>query len=228
MLSHLRMCVPRIRYPVHAGDYTASASMEHERNARGSSVLVPFGRCRQSMGWILPLSPFHERELRRGLLQDAAESRHGRHMAVPEFRWLICRWKICKKEKKNVRQIYVILHNDFWRKQVSRLIDSRIDVHWLMLFSKSDLREPVGSRGFQKSINADPDDGGPISWSHTRFFFLGAIPMMAAAVHCLADNVWYCCIFIYCSLSMWGLLKVIYRFLLLTLIRRHSVARRVY
>ncbi|XP_011146651.1 progestin and adipoQ receptor family member 4 [Harpegnathos saltator] len=35
----------------------------------------------------------------------------------------------------------------------------------------------------------------------------GAIPMIAAAVHCLADNVWYCCIFIYCSLSMWGLLK---------------------
>ncbi|XP_028048337.1 progestin and adipoQ receptor family member 4 isoform X2 [Monomorium pharaonis] len=35
----------------------------------------------------------------------------------------------------------------------------------------------------------------------------GAIPMMAAAVHCLADIVWYCCIFIYCSLSIWGLLK---------------------
>ncbi|XP_020291556.1 progestin and adipoQ receptor family member 4 [Pseudomyrmex gracilis] len=35
----------------------------------------------------------------------------------------------------------------------------------------------------------------------------GAIPMMAAAVHCLADNIWYCCIFIYCFLSIWGLLK---------------------
>lgn len=35
--------------------------------------------------------------------------------------------------------------------------------------------------------------------------------MMAAAVHCLADNVWYCCIFIYCTLSIWGLLKVIFQ-----------------
>jgi len=34
--------------------------------------------------------------------------------------------------------------------------------------------------------------------------------MMAAAVHCLTDNVWYCCIFIYCSLSIWGLLKVFF------------------
>ncbi|CAD1469349.1 unnamed protein product [Heterotrigona itama] len=35
----------------------------------------------------------------------------------------------------------------------------------------------------------------------------GAIPMMAATVHCLPDTYWYCCMFIYCSLSIWGLLK---------------------
>ncbi|CAK9808558.1 Progestin and adipoQ receptor family member 4 [Anthophora quadrimaculata] len=35
----------------------------------------------------------------------------------------------------------------------------------------------------------------------------GAIPMMAATVHCLPDGCWYCCIFIYCSLCIWGLLK---------------------
>lgn len=33
--------------------------------------------------------------------------------------------------------------------------------------------------------------------------------MLAASVHCLPDNHWYCCIFIYCFLSIWGLLKVI-------------------
>lgn len=45
---------------------------------------------------------------------------------------------------------------------------------------------------------------------HAREIISGAIPMMAAAVHCLADNVWYCCIFIYCTLSIWGLFKVIF------------------
>ncbi|KAG7190542.1 hypothetical protein KM043_006643 [Ampulex compressa] len=35
----------------------------------------------------------------------------------------------------------------------------------------------------------------------------GAIPMVAAAAHCLPDKLWYCCIFVYCFLSMWGLLK---------------------
>lgn len=48
------------------------------------------------------------------------------------------------------------------------------------------------------------------SLSDRRFFISGAIPMMVAAVHCLADNVWYCCIFIYCTLSIWGLFKVIF------------------
>lgn len=33
--------------------------------------------------------------------------------------------------------------------------------------------------------------------------------MIAATVHCLPDIYWYCCMFIYCSLSIWGLLKVI-------------------
>ncbi|KYN17669.1 Progestin and adipoQ receptor family member 4, partial [Trachymyrmex cornetzi] len=46
-----------------------------------------------------------------------------------------------------------------------------------------------------------------LRFSISRTNISGAIPMMAAAVHCLADNVWYCCIFIYCSLSVWGLLK---------------------
>ncbi|XP_076241097.1 progestin and adipoQ receptor family member 4 [Calliopsis andreniformis] len=35
----------------------------------------------------------------------------------------------------------------------------------------------------------------------------GAIPMIAASVHCLPDICWYCCMFIYCFLSIWGLLK---------------------
>ncbi|XP_053976861.1 progestin and adipoQ receptor family member 4 [Hylaeus volcanicus] len=34
----------------------------------------------------------------------------------------------------------------------------------------------------------------------------GAIPMIAASVHCLPNSCWYCCIFIYCFLSIWGLL----------------------
>lgn len=34
--------------------------------------------------------------------------------------------------------------------------------------------------------------------------------MMAASVHCLPDNQWYCCIFIYCFLSIWGLLKAMH------------------
>ncbi|XP_035736155.1 progestin and adipoQ receptor family member 4-like [Vespa mandarinia] len=38
----------------------------------------------------------------------------------------------------------------------------------------------------------------------------GAIPMLAASVHCLPDNHWYCCIFIYCFLSIWGLLKAMH------------------
>ncbi|XP_017883312.1 progestin and adipoQ receptor family member 4 [Ceratina calcarata] len=35
----------------------------------------------------------------------------------------------------------------------------------------------------------------------------GAIPMMAATVHCLPDTYWYCCIFIYWFLCIWGLLN---------------------
>ncbi|XP_034179073.2 progestin and adipoQ receptor family member 4 [Osmia lignaria lignaria] len=35
----------------------------------------------------------------------------------------------------------------------------------------------------------------------------GAIPMMAATVHCLPNGYWYCCMFIYCFLNIWGLLK---------------------
>lgn len=34
--------------------------------------------------------------------------------------------------------------------------------------------------------------------------------MIAATVHCLCDTYWYSCMFIYCSLSIWGLLKVYY------------------
>ncbi|XP_033322430.2 progestin and adipoQ receptor family member 4 [Megalopta genalis] len=38
----------------------------------------------------------------------------------------------------------------------------------------------------------------------------GAMPMMAATVHCLPDSYWYCCIFIYCFLCMWGLLMAMH------------------
>ncbi|XP_017796319.1 PREDICTED: progestin and adipoQ receptor family member 4 isoform X1 [Habropoda laboriosa] len=38
----------------------------------------------------------------------------------------------------------------------------------------------------------------------------GAIPMMAATVHCLPDGCWYCCIFIYCFLCIWGLLQAMH------------------
>ncbi|XP_033300236.1 progestin and adipoQ receptor family member 4 isoform X2 [Bombus bifarius] len=35
----------------------------------------------------------------------------------------------------------------------------------------------------------------------------GAIPMMAATIHCLPDIYWYFCMFIYCFFCIWGLLK---------------------
>ncbi|XP_076758963.1 progestin and adipoQ receptor family member 4 [Xylocopa sonorina] len=35
----------------------------------------------------------------------------------------------------------------------------------------------------------------------------GAIPMIAASVHCLPDTYWYCCMFTYCFISIWGLLN---------------------
>ncbi|XP_006625123.1 progestin and adipoQ receptor family member 4 isoform X1 [Apis dorsata] len=35
----------------------------------------------------------------------------------------------------------------------------------------------------------------------------GAIPMIAATIHCLCDIYWYSCMFIYCFLSIWGLFK---------------------
>ncbi|XP_012283066.1 progestin and adipoQ receptor family member 4 isoform X2 [Orussus abietinus] len=38
----------------------------------------------------------------------------------------------------------------------------------------------------------------------------GAVPMMAAAVHCLPGIPWYCCIAFYWFLSFWGLFKAMH------------------
>lgn len=48
-----------------------------------------------------------------------------------------------------------------------------------------------------------------LKYLHYNVYYSGAIPMIAAAVHCLSDKFWYFWIFLYCLLSVWGLLKVI-------------------
>lgn len=65
---------------------------------------------------------------------------------------------------------------------------------------------PWHHNGLRSSIECQLCVGAPFH----AWFISGAIPMMAAAVHCLADNIWYCCISIYCTLSFWGLLKVMH------------------
>ncbi|XP_043260974.1 progestin and adipoQ receptor family member 4 [Colletes gigas] len=40
----------------------------------------------------------------------------------------------------------------------------------------------------------------------------GAIPMITSFVHCLPTTYWYCCIFIYCFLSIWGLLMAMHAY----------------